>query len=156
MSPGTAVLFGWSAAHSSWCASLGKFQLCKLPHTRYIPFTFSSTLSSTWVYLSCISVTNDTQYSRPLNLSWPDLHPPTFVTLITVKSQCQRKVRLAHAAVCAAIVRVNPGKWSTTGWRHHVLRNILRENLCSLWKSLKIYFLDMLQSLRLKQLTICF
>jgi len=37
------------------------------------------------LYLSCISVTTDTQYSRPLNLSWPNLHPPTFVTLITKK-----------------------------------------------------------------------
>ena len=143
-------------ARSSWCASLGKFQSRKLPHNRYNPFIFSSTLSTTWVYLSCSSVTNDTQYSRPLNLSRPDLHPPTFVTLIAVKSQCQRAVRLARAVVCTVIVRVNPGKWGTTGWRRHVLRNILRENLCSLWKSLKIYFLEMLQSLPLKQLTICF
>jgi len=61
-------------------------------HSIYFQFYSFHYLPLRGLYLSYLSVTTDTQYSRPLNLSWPCLLSPTFVTLTTVKSQCRREL----------------------------------------------------------------
>jgi hypothetical protein len=90
--------------------------------------------------------------------------PPIFVTFTIVKRQGQHKAGSARAVEPSPTTLLflcccdgqGQQPWEIRDYQVSTSCNqkYLRENLCSLWKSqLKIYFLEMLQSLWLQQLT---